>query len=122
MRYGATNLDTTIVNNAETDYILSANAVFASGADLLQSFIVNAPTITINSFSNIQDKVLFIQVPSTEPAFTKWSESGNPFQQNLNIDQSFIGTELWFKTMLNGNTLYITRIQTRFTGSIILSR
>ena len=71
---------------------------------------------------NTVDRVLFIQVPASEAAFTKWSESGNSLQQNIDIDQTFAGNSLWFKTTIYGNNLYVTRLQTSFTGALILSR
>ena len=120
--YGATLLDTTVADYMENEYVISVNAIFNANQQLIQNFVPAVTTVTITNFANISDKVLFIQIPSTEAPFTKWSEVGNLFQQDANIDSNFAGNGVWFKTTRGNSTLYMTRSQTTFTGAVILSR
>ena len=100
----------------------SVDAVFAASQELTGS-ISTGSNISVANFANSADKVLFIQVPATEAAFTKWSEVGNGFQQNIPIDLIFSsGTGIWFKSIRAGETIYICRYQTTFTGAVVLSR
>ena len=113
--YGSTNLDTTTIDHTEAEFL--ASVINENISDFLLGQNINA------GLYNIFDKVFFVQVPNTEATFTKWSELGNPFSQDIPIDASFgSGTNLFFKSIRNGETIYITRYQTNFSGTIILSR
>jgi hypothetical protein len=116
--YGYTNLDTTGEALEEIQYVLSVNdGVIESGSEENKG-----DNITVQDFGNSVDKVLFIQVPATEAPFTMWSEVGNPLQQDQPIDNSFAGSNVWFRSIYQGDTIYLTRSQTSFGGAIILKR
>lgn len=121
-KYGSTSADTTGDPLTELQMISSVDAVFTASQELTGSVATGA-NISVASFANGTDKVLFIQVPAIEAAFTKWSEVGNSFQQDVPIDATFSsGTGIWFKSARAGETIYICRYQTTFTGAVVLSR
>lgn len=120
--YGFTELDTTGEVPPEVDYVTSVDDVFTANEQQTGTFVPGG-NVQVNDFENEGDKVMFMQLPAAELPFTKWSEIGNPFQQNLLIDQTFgTGTSTWFKTQRAGETLYMTRYQTSFVGAILFSR
>lgn len=121
-KYGWTELDTTGITPDEASYIASVDDVFTNANELTGTFN-SGGNIQVDDFTNPSDKVLFIQVPISEAAFTKWSEFGNPFQQNQTIDPDFAtGSNVFFKSTRAGELIYITRSQTTITGATILSR
>lgn len=119
--YGETALDTTGGTPTEAQYKSSVDDVYTAGTEVAGTSLAPGSNINVD-FTNVTDKVLFIEVDASEAAFTKWSEVGNPLQQDQPIDAAFAGTAVWFKTTRAGETLYITRAQTTFTGNIVLSR
>lgn len=122
--YGATDLDTTSVLQPESAYVSSVNDTFTGGGAL--SVVLNSASDLAVSFpvaSGDEYKVRFIQVPASESYYTKWSEVGNPYQQDLPIPTYGSGVGgVWFRTERDGETLYVTRAQTKFNGAIKLSR
>lgn len=123
-KYGVTEADTTGAALTEADYLASVDATFTAGTEISGIADNTGADVVVDAFGNGSiDKVCFVQVASSEAAFTKWSEVGNPFQQNQPIDQSFgTGSNVWFKSTRAGQTIYITRSQTSFVGSVIFSR
>lgn len=121
-KYGFTSLDTTGEVPTEKEYQDSVDAVFTAVAEQTGTFS-DGGTIKVTDFANTADKVLFIQVPASQALFTMWSEVGNPLQQNRPVDPAYSpGSALFFKTTRLGQSLYITRYQTSFTGAVVLSR
>lgn len=122
-KYGATDLDTTGDVPEEEAYIESVDDVFTATDELIGTF-PEGGNVTVADFENApDDKVLFIQVPASEDPFTRWSEVGNPLQQNRPINPDFAtGNALFFRSTRDGETIYLTRYQTSFTGAIVLSR
>lgn len=129
--YGSTDINTVTVPGfgslfpSESDFIASVDAVYTAGDELAGSEPNTGDTVTIESFGgSTSDRVKFVQMPASEAAFTKWSEEGNPFQQNQPIDQSFdfLSGNVWFKSVRDGNPIYMTYAQTIFTGAITFSR
>ncbi|MBL0233267.1 MAG: hypothetical protein IPQ08_06340 [Chitinophagaceae bacterium] len=120
--YGFTEADTTGDPLTEEEFIGFVNDVFTATQEQTGTFTPGG-NITVVDFGNEDDKVMFIQVPAAEAPFTLWSEVGNPLQQNQAIDPDF-ATDLnvWFKSTRDGQTIYLTRYQTSFTGAIVLSR
>ncbi len=120
--YGSTNADTTGDALSELQYLNSVDAAFAASQEI-SGTINSGANISIGNFGNNTDKVLFIEVPTTEAPFTKWTEVGNQFQQEVPIDVTFSsGTGIWFRSMRAGKIIYICRYQTAFTGAVVLSR
>lgn len=119
--YGFTELDTTAINYTEPDYVASVNLAYPTAANHVGTYTPGA-SVTVQYFGNAIDKVLFMEIPASELAFTLWSEIGNPLQQNQVIDQTFTGSAVFFKSIHNGETVYITRYQTSFTGAVVFSR
>lgn len=117
--YGNTVLDTTGDVPSESGYIASVDAAtLVTGGPL-----TGGSNVQVADFGNTTDKVLFIQVPATEAAFTKWSEVGNALQQDQTIDPDYAtGSNVFFKSTRAGATIYLTRSQTTFAGAVILSR
>jgi hypothetical protein len=121
-KFGSTAADTTGAPLTDANYIASVDAVLAALGEY-SSTQIHDLDITVTTFYNATDKVLFLQVPPVELPFTKWSEVGNPFQQNQPIDSSFgTGSGVWYKTTRAGNALYLTRSQTTIIGAVIFSR
>ncbi|HJY23886.1 MAG TPA: hypothetical protein VJ279_13420, partial [Hanamia sp.] len=123
-KYGVTEADTTGTALTEAEYLASVDTTFTAGTELSGIADNTGADVVVDAFGNgTVDKVCFVQVAASEAAFTKWSEVGNPFQQNQPIDQSFgSGANVWFKSTRAGQTIYITRSQTSFVGSVIFSR
>ena len=136
-KYGVTEADTTGAALTEAEYLASVDATFTAGTELSGIADDSGADVVVDAFGNgTVDKVCFVQVAASEAAFTKWSEVGNPFQQNQPIDQSFYKKDsngdniipleqlsnVWFKSTRAGQTIYITRSQTSFVGSVIFSR
>ena len=123
-KYGVTEADTTGTALTEAEYLASVDTTFTAGTELVATGNNTGADVVVDAFGNgTVDKVCFVQVAASEAAFTKWSEVGNPFQQNQPIDQSFgSGANVWFKSTRAGQTIYITRSQTSFVGSVIFSR
>lgn len=122
-KYGFTALDTTGATPLEAAYISSVDDVFTAGDELTGGPLTTGSPVQVDSFTNPSDKVLFVQVPATEAAFDLWSEVGNPLQQDQPIDPNYAtGANVWFKDTRAGETIYITRSQTTFTGAVVLSR
>lgn len=123
-KYGVTEADTTGAALTEAEYLASVDATFTAGTELSGIADNSGADVVVDDFGNgAVDKVLFVQVAASEAAFTKWSEVGNPFQQNQPIDQSFgTGANVWFKSTRDGQTIYITRSQTSYVGAVIFSR
>ena len=120
--YGETEADTTGAPLTEMEYVTSVTDAIATGNVYTDSETLGG-NISVDDFANDSDKVLFIAVPSTEPAFTKWSEVGNIYQQDQPIDQSFAtGSNVIFMSVQGATTYYITRSQTDFVGALVLSR
>lgn len=121
--YGFTALDTTGTTPLESAYISSVDDVFTADAELTGGPLVHGANVQVDSFTNPSDKVLFIQVPAVEDDFDLWSEVGNVLQQNQPIDPNYAtGSNVFFKDTRAGETIYITRSQTSFTGAVVLSR
>jgi hypothetical protein len=129
--YGSSEIDTVIVPGftgavfpTEDQFIQSVDTVFANGQELTGSEPNTGDNVKIVDFGSTGDKVRFLQMPESEPFFTRWSEENNPFQQNQPIDQSFdfLTGNVWFRSERNGMPLYMTYPQTSFTGAIIFSR
>jgi predicted secreted protein len=129
--YGSTDIDTVVDPGAptlfpsESDFIDSVDDVFTASDELTATAANTGDNITIASFGGVtSDRVKFLQVPAAEAPFLFWSEVGNPFQQNQPIDASFniLSGNVWFKTDRDGDSLYMTYVQTYFTGAIIFSR
>ena len=123
-KYGVTEADTTGDPLTEAEYLASVDATFTAGTELSGIADNSGADVVVDAFGNgTVDKICFVQVDPSQAAFTKWSEVGNPFQQNQPIDQSFgSGANVWFKSTRAGQTIYITRSQTSFVGSVIFSR
>lgn len=123
-KYGVTEADTTGAPLTEAEYLASVDTTFTAGTEISGIADDAGADVVVDAFGNgATDKVCFVQVASSQAAFTKWSEVGNPFQQNQPIDQSFgAGSNVWFKSTRAGETIYITRSQTSFVGSVIFSR
>ena len=121
-RYGFTELNTTVGSATETDFIASVDAVYNNITTQIGTFTPGSNITVANGFGNNVDKVMFIQLIASEPAFTKYSVINDAIQQGLAVDQTFIGNHLFFKTMRNGESLYITRSQTIFPTGVIFSR
>lgn len=126
--YGATEADTTGAPLTEGEYVTSVHDAETGGNNMTDAAPLGG-NVAVDDFANGVDeddvpidKVMYIGVPSTEAAFTKWSEVGNIYQQDQPIDQTFSGTNVWFRTVQGGTTYYITRSQTDFAGAIVLSR
>jgi len=121
--YGATDADTTGAPLTEAEYLASVDAVFTAGNEVEGTPLTTGSNVQVDDFGNATDKVLFVQVDATEAAFTKWSVVGNSLQQNQPIDATFgSGASVIFKSTRAGKTIYITRDQTSFDGSLVLSR
>jgi hypothetical protein len=129
--YGSTDINTVTTPGfgslfpSEQDFIDSVDAVFTAGDEITGSEPNTGDNVTIENFgSESDDRVRFIQMPSGEALFTKWSEEGNPFQQDQPIDSSFdpSSPNVWFKSVRDGNPIYMTYSQTIFTGAITFSR
>lgn len=122
VKYGFTDADTTGAPLTEGEYISSVGDAISANTTM-NTFIPPNGLVSVDDFGNESvDKVLFILLPSTESAFTKWSEVGNIYQQNIDIDQSFSGSGVWFRSVQGANTYYITRWQTNFAGQIDFTR
>lgn len=118
--FGFTELDTTGDPHTEAEYITSVDDTFSIGTEETRNLAEGAD-LMVDDFKNSADKVLFIQVPNTVPLFTRWSVVGDALQQNQPIDPGFSGDSLIFKTVRDGYTLYVTRIQTSFGGPVVLN-
>lgn len=120
--YGETEADTTGAPLTESEYLTSVTDAIASGNVYSDSEPLGG-NVSVDDFANVGDKVLFIKLPSTEAAFTKWSEVGNIYQQDQPIDPNFAtGSNVWFRSVQGATTYYITRSQTDFVGALVLSR
>lgn len=122
--YGYTELDTTGATPTESEYVNSVDPALAVPTIFVGATLAAGSNVQVDDFLNPSDKVLIIQVNSTvELPFTKWSEFGNPLQQNQPIDPNYAtGSNVFFKSTRGGYPIYITRSQTTFTGAVILSR
>ena len=122
--YGYTALDTTGAPPTEAEYIASVDTVFtASGEVAGTPEVTGSATITVTSFGNGTDKVLFLEVDPSEAPFTLWSVVGDSLQQNQPIDATFgTGSNVWFKSTRGSDTIYLTRAQTSFGAAVIFSR
>ena len=115
--YGFTELDTTGETPGLEDYIASV-----AGTETLPE--QEEGPVVVEDFGNATDKVCFMGVPAGWPAFTLWSEEGNPLQQNQPIDPDWAtGSNVWFLAENQGDAetlkdIYFTRAQTSFGGAI----
>lgn len=120
-KYGVTQADSTGPTLTEAQLLASVDATFTAGQELTGTASLGSNASA--HFLNTTDKVSFIQVPNSQAVFIKWSEVANAFQQNMPIDALYsVGSGIWFKSSRAGQTIYITRYQTTFIGTIILSR
>lgn len=120
VEYGYINLDTTGTPPILSDFI---NAIAAP--DFIDDLQYESDgSIIVNDFTNSVDKVCFIAVPAINnpvQRYTMWSEIGNPLQQNVDIDSSFVSNDesVWFRAgVYNGKTWYFTRYQTSFANPL----
>lgn len=121
--WGETGLDTTGAQPVLLDYLNAKTLVFDTSH---QATVTPSGSDVTIDFENASDKVLYIQVDQSQLPFTKWSEVGNPLQQNQPIGSSFQiddTTVLFaYKDPITGVNVYFTRWQTSFTGALKLSR
>lgn len=128
-RFGWVGIDTVntgpdYVPLTEADFIASLDNVFTDGEQYMATGADTDAPITVDDFHNTVDKVTFLQVPKSQAAFAKWTEVGNPFQQNQPIDPTYnYGSgAVWFLSEIEtGKWTYLTYYQTTFTGSLIFS-
>lgn len=119
-QYGTTDLDTTIPR-LEVSFVASVQAVLDAGNELTGTVSDHGLDLSIADFGSEDYKVCFFIIPETEDPFTKWSEVGNPLQQNQPILEYGSGFSVWVKsTQMPG--LYFTAYQTKFGGTIEFDR
>ena len=121
--YGYTALDTTGSPPTEANYITSVDTVYTAAGEVHGTPIAIGDPVSVTSFGNSTDKVLFMQIDPAVAAFTLWSVVGDSLQQNQPIDATFgTGSNVWFKSTRAGETIYLTRSQTSFSGAVVFSR
>ena len=119
-QFGTTDLDTT-TPKLEIAFVASVQAVLDAGNELTGTVPDHGGKVSISNFGGTGYKVCFLIIPDTEDPFTKWSEVGNPLQQNQPILESGSGFSVWVRsTIMPG--LYFTAYQTKFGGTIEFDR
>lgn len=119
--YGTTSLDTTGAPPTLQEYLDSVTA--ATDKRTLQ--LAPGASLAVPLSGTAVDKVMYISVPVTELAFTRWSELYHPLQQWLLIDTEFGDGSSTFFMYTDTTTLtryYITRVQTSFSDAVVLTR
>lgn len=128
--YGATELDTVVTDGlgtlfpTEAQFLSSVDDAFTAGTEQTGTEPNTGDNIEVATFGNTTDKVVFVEYPSTEAVFTKWSIEGDPFQQNQPIDPAYTLTtgNLFFSSTRGSDHIIIAYRQTTFGGKLILSR
>lgn len=121
-RYGFTELETASVDRGESEYQSAIQtALTVAAANGVESYTPGQATLSVLTFRNTTDKVVFMGIPSTEAFFTKWSSGG--LQTDQPIDSAIgAGVALFFRTTIGSFTYYVTRYQTLFAQPVVFSR